>query len=462
MRLLDAIKSKHPQPDSDGRHLSTSFIETMRLSEFLKILEKTNEEERKKVHKQQWASRSLTQHRVRYLVKKGDTLESVAEKILGDVRFVQLLVTINRAEIIFTAVSGKPETVIYEGQYLWIPTPEELNIHKKHYFNSNSAAMRGQPIAPEAETPIMVEEFEAPTTVRDFAARHRCITAPPVGSAGGPVSSPMALVLYRLRFAGNRNSVNLDDEVQEEDTPQQPARREHKVRLGETLQSIAVHDPLMKELNMWILICKLNNLDASVDVVGRPRAQLTRGDIILLPNADEIEEFKLLSKLIEISKLSGKKLDIDLTRHNIAKPLASTAESAPQGATAVVPVSDRAAAKPAPQCRVDRQMTIEKLSEKCRMIMTDNNDTSYSIKLQRDYNAKWVTVATYDSKDSKVLRYTYKVDGSKNCLEVGLPAAVSREMATEDFQRNWRFYYNRYTSVKTDTLELEFDEAAGR
>jgi hypothetical protein len=37
---------------------------------------------------------------------------------------------------------------------------------------------------------------------------------------------------------------------------------------------------------------------------------------------------------------------------------------------------------------------------------------------------------------------------------VGLPSAVSREMAIEDFQRNWRFYYNRYTAIKTDTLEI--------
>jgi len=34
-------------------------------------------------------------------------------------------------------------------------------------------------------------------------------------------------------------------------------------------------------------------------------------------------------------------------------------------------------------------------------------------------------------------------------------------MAIEDFQRNWRFYYNRYTAITTDTLELlDLSEAA--
>jgi hypothetical protein len=281
----------------------------------------------------------------------------------------------------------------------------------------------------------MVEEYEAPTTVRDFATRLRSVTAPPVGAHGDPLSSPMAVVLYRLRFAGNRNSVNLDEV---EETPAE-ARRRYKVRLGETLQSIAVNDELMKDVNMWVLICRVNELDTAVDVVGRPRVQLTRGDIINLPNPADIEEFKLLNRLMEIAELSGKKIDIELGR----KP---------------------APAKATPHCKVDRQMAIEKLWDRCRMILTDNDDSSYSIKLQRDtLEGKWTTVASYESKGGKTLRWTYKIDGTKNCLEVGLPAAVSREMAIEDFQRNWRFYYNRYTAIKTDTLELmDLSEAANR
>ncbi len=433
MRLIDALKSSDT-PGNDGKHFTTSFVEAMRLSDFLKVLEKASELEQKKEHKKQWAARSLTQHRVRYLVKKDDTLENIAERILGDARFVQLLITINRAEIIFTIVNGKTVSTIYEGQYLWIPTPNELSIHAKHYFNSNPAAVRGVELPSEAETPIMIEEYEAPTTVRDFAARHRSITAPPVGQGAGPVSSPMALVLYRLRFAGNRNSVNLD-EIEE---PAQPSdRRHHKVRLGETLQSIAVHDPLMKDVNMWILVCRLNNFDTAVDVVGRPRKLLTRGDTIMLPNAAEIEEFRLLSKLIEIAELAGKKIDIDFSRR-------------PAAPNATV------------HCKVDRQMSIQKLSDRCRMILTDNNDTAYSIKLQIEAVGKWSTVSSYESKGGKTLRYTYKVDGSKSCLEVGLPAAVSREMAVEDFQRNWRFYHKRFNTFKTDTLELEYEEAAAR
>ena len=436
MRLIDALKSNDSTTENDGKHFTTSFVEAMRLSDFLKLLEKASELEQKKEHKKQWAARSLTQHRVRYLVKKDDTLENVAERILGDIRFVQLLITINRAEIIFTIANGKTVSTIYEGQYLWIPTPNELNIHKKHYFNSNSAAIRGNELPPEAETPIMVEEYEAPTTVRDFAARHRSITAPPVGHSAGPVSSPMALVLYRLRFAGNRNSVNLD-----EIEPAQPSdRRHHKVRLGETLQSIAVHDPLMKDVNMWILICRLNNLATAIDVVGRPRTLLTRGETIMLPNAAEIEEFRLLSKLVEIAELAGKKIDVDFSRR-------STASAAPAASA---------------HCKVERQMSIQKLADRCRMISTDNNDTAYSIKLQIESDGKWSTVSSYESKGGKTLRYTYKIDGSKSCLEVGLPAAVSREMAVEDFQRNWRFYHKRFNSIKTDTVELEFEEAVAR
>jgi len=441
IRLLDALKTRDADSHQDVKqHFTTSFVEAMRLSDFLKVLEKADEVQQKRIHKQQWAARSIaqTQHRVRYLVQREDTLESIAQKILGDVRFVQLLVTINRAEIIFTVVNGKSVSTVYEGQYLWIPTPNEVAIHRKHYFNANGAALRGEPIAPEDPTPIRVEEYEAPTTVRDFATRLKPLTAPQVMTPEGPVSSPMALVLYRLRFAGNRNSVNLDEVPEDEQESAQPSnRRHHKVRLGETLQSIAVNDELLKDVNMWVLICQINNLNTAVDVVGRPRVQISRGDILLLPNQEEIEEFKLLKKLTEIAQLSGKELDVDLTR----KP---------------------APAKASPHCKIDRQMSIEKLWERCRMILTDNDDTSYSIKLQRDtLEGRWTTVAAYESKNGKTVRWTYKIDGARTCLEVGLPAAVSREMAIEDFQRNWRFYYNRYTAITTDTLELlDLSEAA--
>ncbi|RTL40592.1 MAG: hypothetical protein EKK48_15125 [Candidatus Melainabacteria bacterium] len=441
IRLLDALKTRDADSHQDVKqHFTTSFVEAMRLSDFLKVLERADEVQQKRIHKQQWAARSIaqTQHRVRYLVQREDTLESIAQKILGDVRFVQLLVTINRAEIIFTVVNGKSVSTVYEGQYLWIPTPNEVAIHRKHYFNANGAALRGEPIAPEDPTPIRVEEYEAPTTVRDFATRLKPLTAPQVMTPEGPVSSPMALVLYRLRFAGNRNSVNLDEVPEDEQESAQPSnRRHHKVRLGETLQSIAVNDELLKDVNMWVLICQINNLSTAVDVVGRPRVQINRGDILLLPNQEEIEEFKLLKKLTEIAQLSGKELDVDLTR----KP---------------------APAKASPHCKIDRQMSIEKLWERCRMILTDNDDTSYSIKLQRDtLEGRWTTVAAYESKNGKTVRWTYKIDGARTCLEVGLPAAVSREMAIEDFQRNWRFYYNRYTAITTDTLELlDLSEAA--
>ncbi|HEY9679939.1 MAG TPA: hypothetical protein V6C76_18195 [Drouetiella sp.] len=441
IRLLDSIRHKDTDGERDHKqNFPTQLVEAMRLSEFLKVLEKASEQEQRKIHQQQWAERSVAQqHRVRYLVKNGDTLESIAEEILGDKRFVPLLITINRAEIIFTAISGTTEAIVYEGQYLWIPTPNEVSIHQKHYFAPNAAAVRGEPISPAAETPIRVEELEAPTTVQEFAARPKTFIAPPVVKPENPASTPMALVLYRLRFAGNRNSVNLD-EVKSED--QAPTRRQHKVRLGETVQSIAIHDPQINDVNMWVLVCRLNGLDTSVDAAGRPRAQLTKGESVWLPTADEIEEFKVISRLMQIAQLAGQNVDADMSKR-------------------FTPVGKEAPEEQISKslCRIDRKMVIEKIIDHCRMIMTDNPDKSYGIKLQREsVDGKWITVAAYECKEGKTYRYTYKVDGSKNCLEVGLPASVSREMAIEDFQRNWRFYYNRYTSMKTDTLELNFSE----
>ncbi len=84
-----------------------------------------------------WASET----RVKYAVHEGDTIETISTKQLGDKRFADLIVTINRSEILFRLVNGQKAPFVYPGQVLWLPSPRELAVHRKNYFVEKKATL---------------------------------------------------------------------------------------------------------------------------------------------------------------------------------------------------------------------------------------------------------------------------------------------------------------------------------
>ena len=65
------------------------------------------------------------QRRLPYLVKAGDTIEFIAEKLFKERRFATLILTINRANIRFVDNGGKMLPQLTAGQILWMPTQKE-------------------------------------------------------------------------------------------------------------------------------------------------------------------------------------------------------------------------------------------------------------------------------------------------------------------------------------------------
>lgn len=363
------------------------------------------------------------QHRVRYVVKDGDTLDLIAEQNFADVRFAPLIITINRAEIIFTVVNGKTTPKIYAGQILWMPTDFEREVHRKHFFTKRPGTKSGvtaSTVVRNAITPTQIEV--APELVRQeeaatvLSSKAIALALPAIAMSVPQSNNAMAAALHVLRFAGNRQCLSLDTLAKQ--LPKRSERGFYQVRLGDTLQSIASNDPLMKDLHLWTLIARINNLSCALDVLGRPKARLTRGEYILLPNAGEVEEYRLLQKLIQIEQLAGRE----------SSPIATAPGASASG---------------------DSQKHEELLSNFCRLVVVTASHSTYSIKLQARMNGQWATVACYQCGLGAAVRHTYKLDGSRNCLDVGLPAKASRELAIEDFRRNWQFYYSRYLTSST-------------
>jgi hypothetical protein len=74
--------------------------------------------------------------RKRYVIKNGDTLESIAEREFGDKRFAALLLTINRAAITVVGQGKNQKVLLSSDQVIWLPAKSELELHRKFFFGS--------------------------------------------------------------------------------------------------------------------------------------------------------------------------------------------------------------------------------------------------------------------------------------------------------------------------------------
>lgn len=94
--------------------------------------------------------------RVRYSVKEGETVESIAAVQLGDTRFADLIITINRAEILYRLVEEAKVPFVYAGQVIWLPSDPELNVYRKNFFSKKSGGVN--PAAPRLSGEVTAQK----------------------------------------------------------------------------------------------------------------------------------------------------------------------------------------------------------------------------------------------------------------------------------------------------------------
>ncbi len=92
-----------------------------------------------------WAQRRTSSrnshglNRARYFVLAGDTLEKIAEKSLGDIRFVGLLVTINRPMVRMMGDGSSRVPYIQPGTSIYLPTQEEQDVFRANFMTRETS-----------------------------------------------------------------------------------------------------------------------------------------------------------------------------------------------------------------------------------------------------------------------------------------------------------------------------------
>lgn len=355
--------------------------------------------------------------RVQYIVVPGDTIESICQARLGDARYGDLLITINRSEIVYRLQDGHKIPFVYPSQVIWLPSRYEMKVFRKNFFKeeleqghaggravilevsqSGNLVVRQNSADDSAtvRTPDQVLERLHKEVVEHYAPPSQSHN--PCGSISkGSESGPLAVMIDRVRFAGGRDSVGLNEYPQSVGSLSQ--RTFHAVVAGDTIMSIARRHTLMGDTRFWKLIAKINGLTTRLDVFGNPCETLVPGQFLLMPDQKEIDAF---ARQEGITLAPDRKLD--------AKTVLTS------------------------------ELHVVSYSDGCRVTEVDFNGVggAFSVNLQARIDGQWKTIATYQFRNGQSVRTTYARTGVSSSMVINLPATVVREMAYEDFSRNWR------------------------
>ncbi|MBK9143898.1 MAG: LysM peptidoglycan-binding domain-containing protein [Candidatus Melainabacteria bacterium] len=231
--------------------------------------------------------------RRRYVVKKGDTLESIAEKELRDPRLAALIYDINKKIIPTRDENGKQVAYLPRGLIIWLPSPAESREFRSKLMTGRIGApdatmgsgTAGKYTTPEEELAARFgERWDGPTddtnVSSDAPAEDNKIRDEWMANAVAKAEQRRKNIEEALGPIGPRKVKKPDGRLQ------------YVIRLGDSLKSIAMKHPAIKDVSLWKLIAEVNGLTTETDSRGVPTAKVTRGATIALPSNREIAEYR--------------------------------------------------------------------------------------------------------------------------------------------------------------------------
>ncbi len=409
--------------------------------------------------------------RQQYIVVAGDTLESIAQRRLFNGRLAPLIFEINKARISVNKIDGKQVLDLKPKTVLQLPTQMEVKRFQARVFGPS------------------FEKFEYVHYSKD----------------NSPASKTQSTKLQDPQAAVRKNNVeSVLGKIIEEPAPSD-GRIRYMVRLGDSLRSICMRHPAIKDSSIWKLFAEINKLSTEVDSNGNPVEVLKRGQTLILPMPNEIAAYhekqraltaapapKQVNETVAESKQQAESSSQSQAT-NIAFPSKEQPISAPrfgtytgnadsvddidvqlisysgifinpndllkQGSMVHVAkaeqVSDNAAAISAakPAQAEDRQAgniqrnLIKNISEECRIVSFGNmteGAAGFRSRLEYKQNEFWLPVILYEINAEGSQRHEYSLNGSRISKRIELPTAQARQLAKNDIEKNWEQYIKNF------------------
>lgn len=434
----------------------------------LQAKKRKEQDEKEKQEKAQEKDKKEPEKRQKYIVKPGDTLESIATRMLRDKRLSGLIYEINKDTISTTVVGGKQVPKLQVKMVIWLPTPTESKDYRARLLSSQQG---GQSKFTSAE-----EELTA-----RFGSNWSN-TASGGDTADGATLEDME---DAARAAYQSRRKHIESLLGPLSSKSDAARLKHVVRLGETLKSVAMKHPALLDVTIWKLVAELNGLSIKTDDKGTPLAKLSRGQALILPSQAEVAAFKQRESAGTVGRPTGPiemptrscpecnrvtfasallcpacgtafegTRPVTSTKSNSAPP-AKREPSSPRAAqdcspyekTTVIPTSG----EPHPASTDVPFIPAREYSESARLVTagtTDDLTGGYKLRLEVKSDREWVPLVAYEVFLAISLRHEYVAGGARKTIRIDLPPQAAIELATNDLQSNWRTYQKAYASAK--------------
>lgn len=325
-----------------------------------KNIKKTPEREEPKAEK---SKKQDEEARRKYVVKEGDTLELIADKILGDHRFALLIEIINRGNLRYSWQGSLRQVHLRVGQIIWLPTSAELKVHAALYLNSKKANKgRGRSI----------DSCEPGDLGAQDSSWQEESSLPTVDIVDADNSGQWVSEIKSVKTAGNSGS------------------RADAWSTGDGGES------------SWTVIQEFMERMRQVN------------------SSDRLMQSRFLNSHFDNDEL--------------------------------------------PAIENDDNLHLRQLNQHNRIAINYGDDEfeSFTARLERFSGGTWKTVASYESRDGRSVRYLNKHGGARSAFHLNIPDHIVREMAVRDFSRNWKLYGEEYEKSDKSKLAPAAPQAAAQ
>jgi len=333
--------------------------------------------------------------RLKYLVRLGDTLKSVAMRhpALQDVALWKLLAEVNQLSAEADA-KGTPVATLKRGSTLFIPAQQEIEAYRERNALAGPVPRKPVPVAAAAPTKLDIATKPCPSCGR--------MTTLSAEICPGCAYSFEGAAAAKIGTATATGGASGESEEQGEDA---------------TLVVLAAAGLLPKTPATAPPAAARDSQGSEEE--GEDATQVVLAAAGLLPKA---------------------------------APKTDAPAAPPPGP---VPPPEAAATGSPASALEERavQHLIEQLGESCRLVKSvgdqPESQAGFKARLEVCKEDAWLPVVSYEIYDDVSLRHEYMLGGKRRTVRIDLPPSAVHELAENDLSANWRSYCEKFLTGKS-------------
>lgn len=442
--------------------------------------------------------------RQKYVVLPGDTLESIAQKKLMNRRLSALLYEINRSRIPIVTRDGKKLLQLKPRIVLFLPTQMEVKRFNTRLFGRTNEKFEYDTECSDKSTPR-----SNPGLIMSGSRLSNKATAPADTAESGSENNQNDDTKNNVVPLNAKRKANIEALLGKmSEAAPDDGRIRYVCRLGDTLRSIAMRHPALKDVALWRLVAEINNISTQTDRKGVPLAELKRAQTIVLPLPAEIAEFKEQQKSSAAASHQTKAPATEVSKPcpkcnrlivgSICAPCARSSEQSkaqpkayintPEQSAETIDLEAPAAKLPDynsghaakqlddmqdattsllkaagfkpiesqartgtdnAEARTQRNV-ITVISEDCRIVSfgsQENSSAGFRARLEYKQQEFWLPVILYEINDGTSWRHEYNLNGGRKSSRIELPPSQAKQLADNDLAKNWDNYLKKFLRV---------------